>query len=54
MSCRAMSPTRGLSQMYRSPDTTALVARLKERVQALSVERDALSAQLAAARTDVK
>lgn len=52
--CRALSPTRGLSQMYRSPDTTALVGRLKESVKDLRGERDSLSAQLNALKLDVR
>lgn len=51
---RALSPTRGLSQMYRSPDTTALVGRLKGSVRDLRAERDALMAQLSALKLDMR
>jgi hypothetical protein len=40
--------------MYRSPDTTALVGRLKESVKDLRGERDALSSQLNALKLDVR
>lgn len=43
---RMLSPTVGLSQMYRSPDTTALVGSLRAHVRQLTSQRDKLAAEL--------
>ena len=40
--------------MYRSPDTTALVGKLKERVAQLTQEREQLTADLDAHRKDIR
>lgn len=42
----AWCPRSGLSQMYRTPETTHLVTALKERVRQLSAEKDSFKKEL--------
>eukprot|EP00198_Chlamydomonas_reinhardtii_P005214 XP_001694550.1 flagellar associated protein [Chlamydomonas reinhardtii] len=43
---KALSPTIGLSQMYRTPETTALVTKLKEQVRVLRAEKERFKGDL--------
>ncbi|GFR47757.1 hypothetical protein Agub_g9522 [Astrephomene gubernaculifera] len=43
---KALSPTMGLTQMYRTPETTALVAKLKEQVKTLRAEKERFKGDL--------
>jgi len=40
--------------MFRTPETTALVGKLRERVQVLTMERDGLQAQLRDTKMDMR
>eukprot|EP00983_Pelagomonas_calceolata_P089247 1157297-Pelagomonas_calceolata.AAC.4 len=51
---RSQSPQQGLSQMFRNPETTALVGKLREKVQLLTMERDSLQVQLKDAKMDMR
>ncbi|GFH26532.1 methyl-accepting transducer domain-containing protein, partial [Haematococcus lacustris] len=51
---RTVSPNRGLSQLYRNPDTTALVGRLKEEAHRLRLEKEQLQAQVKAGKMDIR
>jgi len=50
----SQSPQQGLSQMFRNPETTALVGKLREKVQLLTMERDSLQVQLKDAKMDMR
>lgn len=43
---KTLSPTIGLSQMYRTPETTSLVTALKQRVRALTAEKEHFRGEL--------
>jgi hypothetical protein len=48
------SATAGMSQLYRSPDTTHLVGNLKDQNRELRRARDALADELSAQQRSVK
>lgn len=45
---------RGISQLYRSPDTTSLVARLKEQCKGMQASRDQAALQLDALQQSLR
>lgn len=51
---RMTSATQGISQLYRSPDTTHLVGNLKEQNRELRVARDTMADELQSIRKSTK
>eukprot|EP00798_Chlamydomonas_sp_ICE-L_P002709 gene2709-12578_t len=51
---RATSPNKGLSQMYRSPDTSALIPALKDKNRQLQAENKALLEEMMSAKSSVR
>ena len=50
----SLMPHRGMSQLYRSPDTTHLVGNLKEQNRDLRVARDAMADELMTIRKSTR